>query len=72
MATETILIGIKGFPSPQPEQEKNKIDHIVHTIFGDILVQIKSSEAGANKFLNEMKKSHLKDSPFGNKKDTIA
>ena len=50
----------KGVSKATIEQEKKKIDHIVHTTFGDMFVQIKSSEAGANKFLNEINKSHLK------------
>ena len=49
----------KGVSKSTTEQEQKKIDHIVHTIFGDIFVQIKSSEAERIN-LNEMNKSHLK------------
>lgn len=50
----------KGVSKATNEQDQKKIDCIVHTAFGDIFVQIKSSQAGANKFLNKMNKSHLK------------
>ena len=46
----------KGVSRGTVEQDQNKIDCVVHTVFGDIFVQIKSSQAGANKFLNKIKK----------------
>ena len=57
-----------GISKATTEQEKKKIDLIVHTTFGDIFVQIKSSEVGAKKFLNEINKSHFKIVLFGNKR----
>jgi len=50
----------KGVSRGTAEQDQNKIDCVVHTVFGDIFVQIKSSQAGANKFLNKIKKQHIK------------
>ena len=48
-----------GVSKATTEQDQKKIDFIVHTVFGDIFVQIKSSQTGANKFLNKRKKWHL-------------
>lgn len=50
----------KGVSKSTNEQDQKKIDCIVHTAFGNIFVQIKSSQAGANKFLSKMNKSHLR------------
>lgn len=40
----------KGMSWATKKEDQRGIDFIIHTIFGDIFVQIKSSEAGAIKF----------------------
>ena len=42
----------KGVSRGTAEQDQKKIDCVVHTVFGNIFVQIKSSPTGAKKFLN--------------------
>ena len=42
------------------EQDQRGIDFIVHTSFGDIFIQIKSSQTGANKFLKKTKKQKVR------------
>jgi len=49
----------KGVSRGTAEQDQKKIDCVVHTVFGNIFVQIKSSPTGAKKFLNKIKKQHL-------------
>ena len=50
----------KGISWATKKEDQKGIDFIVHTLFGDVFVQIKSSETGANKFLNKKKKQYLK------------
>ena len=43
----------KGISWTTKKDDRKGIDFIVHTVFGDIFIQIKSSEAGAKKFLKK-------------------
>ena len=50
-----------GISKATTEQDQRGIDFIVHTAFGNIFIQIKSSEVGAIKFLN---KKQIKNKNF--------
>lgn len=49
-----------GVSKATNEQDQKGIDFIIHTIFGNIFVQIKSSEAGAKKFLNKLRNQNFR------------
>ena len=50
----------KGISWTTKKEDRKGIDFIVHTVFGDIFVQIKSSEAGAKKFLKKPKNKNFR------------
>ena len=49
-----------GISKATMDQDQKGIDFIIHTAFGDIFVQIKSSEAGAKKFLNKLRTNNFR------------
>lgn len=49
-----------GVSKATNEQDQKGIDFIIHTIFGNIFVQIKSSETGAKKFLNKLRNQNFR------------
>lgn len=49
----------KGISKATNEQDRIGIDFVVHTAQGDVLVQIKSSQTGADKFLKKKRKFRI-------------
>ena len=49
-----------GVSKATTEQDQRGIDFIIHTSFGNIFVQIKSSEMGAKKFLNKPRNQNFR------------
>ena len=48
----------KGISWATKKEDQKGIDFIIHTAFGDVFVQIKSSETGAKKFLKKRQNQH--------------
>lgn len=51
----------KGISRSTREEDGKGIDFVIHTTVGNIFIQIKSSEAGANKFFKKIKLKRLKN-----------
>ena len=49
-----------GISKATMEQDQKGIDFIIHTAFGNIFIQIKSSEIGAKKFLNKLRNKNFR------------
>ena len=48
----------KGISQATKKEDRKGIDFIIHTLFGNVFVQIKSSETGAKKFLKKRQNQH--------------
>ena len=49
-----------GISKATKEQDQKGVDFIIHTAFGNIFIQIKSSEIGAKKFLNKPRNQNFR------------